>query len=59
MLDEYKQKIADLYHHRSHNYDKAKAECDKELEALVTAQGILNDITIFFTFGRKPVDDIS
>ncbi|MFB2768671.1 hypothetical protein ACE1AT_05175 [Pelatocladus sp. BLCC-F211] len=45
MLDEYKQKTADLYSRRSHN---------SELEALVTEQGIWNDITIFFTLGRKP-----
>lgn len=33
-----------------------KAEFEAELEALKTEQGIWNDITIFFTFGRKPAD---
>lgn len=36
--------------------EQAKAEFEAELEALVTEQGIWNDITIFFTFGRKPID---
>lgn len=35
---------------------QALAEFDAELEALVTKQGIWNDITIFFTFGRKPAN---
>ncbi|MGH8002331.1 MAG: class I SAM-dependent methyltransferase [Brasilonema sp.] len=35
---------------------QAKTEFETELEALNTEQGIWNDITIFFTFGRKPVD---
>lgn len=38
---------------------QAKAEFDVELEALLTEQGIWNDITIFFTFGRKPADSLS
>lgn len=33
--------------------EQAKAEFDAQLETLVTQQGIWNDITIFFTFGRK------
>ena len=37
----------------SEQMDKAKAEFDAALEALVTEQGIWNDVTIFFTFGRK------
>lgn len=34
---------------------QAKAEFDAELETLNTEQGIWNDITIFYTFGRKAV----
>jgi hypothetical protein len=33
--------------------EQAKAEFDAELEALVTEQGIWNDITIFYSFGQK------
>ena len=33
--------------------EQAKAEFDAQLETLVTEQGIWNDITIYFTFGRK------
>ncbi|MBU7583830.1 MAG: methyltransferase domain-containing protein [Nostoc sp. TH1S01] len=33
-----------------------KIEFELELSALETAQGIWNDITVFFTFGRKPVN---
>jgi ubiquinone/menaquinone biosynthesis C-methylase UbiE len=40
----------------SEQLEQAKAEFEAELEALVTEQGIWNDITIFFTFGRKPID---
>ncbi|WP_026733786.1 class I SAM-dependent methyltransferase [Fischerella sp. PCC 9605] len=36
--------------------EQAKARFDAELEALVTDQGIWNDITVFFTFGRKPAN---
>ncbi|NES83038.1 MAG: methyltransferase domain-containing protein [Moorea sp. SIO2B7] len=32
---------------------QAKVEFDAELEALQTEQGIWNDITIFYTFGKK------
>ena len=35
---------------------QVKAEFEAELEALKTEQGVWNDITIFFTFGRKPVE---
>ncbi|PLZ87822.1 hypothetical protein CEN44_16625 [Fischerella muscicola CCMEE 5323] len=61
MLNEYKHKTADLYSLRSHHYDEAQAktEYDAQLEALVTGKGIWNDITIFFTLGRKPMDDFS
>ena len=38
----------------SKQLEQAQAEFDAGLEALVTEQGIWNDITIFFTFGRKP-----
>lgn len=38
----------------SEQLEQAKAEFEAELEALVTEQGIWNDVTIFFTFGRKP-----
>lgn len=38
----------------SEQLEQAKAKFEAELEALVTEQGIWNDITIFFTFGRKP-----
>lgn len=34
---------------------QAKAEFDAELEILNTEQGIWNDVTIFYTFGRKAV----
>lgn len=37
---------------------QARAEVNAELEALVTEQGIWNDITIFFVFGRKPTECI-
>ena len=40
----------------SQQLEQAKAKFEAELEALVTEQGIWNDITIFFTFGRKPID---
>ncbi|HBE33081.1 MAG TPA: methyltransferase [Cyanobacteria bacterium UBA11369] len=33
--------------------EQAKAEFDAELQTLVTEQGIWNDITIYFTLGRK------
>jgi len=42
----------------SEQLEQAQAEFEVELEALVTEQGIWNDITIFFTFGRKPIDHI-
>ncbi len=32
---------------------QARVEFDAELETLQTEQGIWNDITIFYTFGRK------
>ncbi|NMG19211.1 class I SAM-dependent methyltransferase [Brasilonema bromeliae] len=35
---------------------QVKAEFETELEALNTDEGVWNDITVFFTFGRKPVD---
>lgn len=38
----------------SEQLEQAKAEFEAKLEALVTEQGIWNDVTIFFTFGRKP-----
>jgi uncharacterized protein (DUF1501 family) len=34
---------------------QARVEFDAELEALQTEQGIWNDITIFYAFGRKAV----
>lgn len=34
---------------------QAKAEFDAELEAMVTDQGIWNDILTFYAFGRKPI----
>lgn len=34
---------------------QSKAEIDAELEMLNTEQGIWNDTTIFYTFGRKAV----
>jgi ubiquinone/menaquinone biosynthesis C-methylase UbiE len=34
---------------------QAKAEFDAELEAMVTGQGIWNDILTFYAFGRKPI----
>ncbi|HEY9635948.1 MAG TPA: methyltransferase domain-containing protein [Coleofasciculaceae cyanobacterium] len=37
----------------SEQLEQAKAEFDAELEALVTEQGIWNDITTFYTFGHK------
>jgi ubiquinone/menaquinone biosynthesis C-methylase UbiE len=39
--------------------EQARAEYNAQLEALVTDRGIWNDITIFFTFGRKPAASIS
>jgi ubiquinone/menaquinone biosynthesis C-methylase UbiE len=36
--------------------EEVKAEFEAELAALVTEQGIWNDLTIFYTFGRKPID---
>ena len=36
--------------------EKLKAEFEAELAVLVTEQGIWNDVTIFYTFGRKPID---
>ncbi len=38
----------------SEQLEQAKTEFEAELEALMTEQGIWNDITIFFAFGRKP-----
>ncbi len=43
----------------SEQLEQAKAEFEAELEALVTEQGIWNDVTIFFAFGRKPIDHSS
>jgi ubiquinone/menaquinone biosynthesis C-methylase UbiE len=43
----------------SEQQEQAKAEFDAELEALVTEQGIWNDETTFFVFGRKPADTSS
>ena len=40
----------------SEQLEQAKAKFEAELEALVTEQGIWNDLTIFFTFGRKSID---
>jgi ubiquinone/menaquinone biosynthesis C-methylase UbiE len=37
--------------------EQAKTEYVAELAALVTEQGIWNDITIFYTFGRKPLGE--
>ncbi|ARV63201.1 methyltransferase [Nostocales cyanobacterium HT-58-2] len=37
---------------------QAKVEFEAELEVLKTEQGIWNDVTIFFTFGRKPADSL-
>jgi ubiquinone/menaquinone biosynthesis C-methylase UbiE len=34
--------------------EEVKAEFEAELAALVTEQGIWNDLTIFYSFGRKP-----
>jgi ubiquinone/menaquinone biosynthesis C-methylase UbiE len=42
----------------SEQLEQAKAEFEAELDVLVTEQGIWNDITIFFTFGCKPIDHI-
>ena len=36
--------------------EEVKAEFEAELATLVTEQGIWNDLTIFYTFGRKPID---
>ncbi|MEH2459079.1 class I SAM-dependent methyltransferase [Nostoc sp.] len=36
--------------------EEVKAEFEAELAGLVTEQGIWNDVTIFYTFGRKPID---
>ncbi|KJH72861.1 class I SAM-dependent methyltransferase [Aliterella atlantica] len=38
---------------------QAKADYDAELEALVTDKGIWDDVTIFFTFGRKGTNNKS
>ncbi|QKQ76627.1 class I SAM-dependent methyltransferase [Nostoc sp. TCL240-02] len=38
----------------SEQLKEVKAEFEAELAALVTEQGIWNDMTIFYTFGRKP-----
>jgi ubiquinone/menaquinone biosynthesis C-methylase UbiE len=38
----------------SEQLEQVKAELATQLEALVTEQGIWNDIIIFYTFGRKP-----
>ena len=38
----------------SEQLEQIKAEFDVELEALATQQGIWNDGTTFFAFGRKP-----
>ncbi|HEY9604617.1 MAG TPA: methyltransferase domain-containing protein [Allocoleopsis sp.] len=40
----------------SQQLERIKTEFDAELETLVTKQGIWNDITTFFAFGRKPAD---
>ncbi len=45
-LNQYKQEIADLYSRRSYEFDA-------ELEKLQTEQGIWNDLTTFYVFGRK------
>ncbi|MEB3181223.1 MAG: hypothetical protein VKL59_19635 [Nostocaceae cyanobacterium] len=37
----------------SEQLSQAQAEFDAELEALVTEQGIWNDVTIFYAFGSK------
>ncbi|MEH1836117.1 MAG: methyltransferase domain-containing protein [Nostoc sp.] len=37
--------------------EKLKAEFEAELAVLVTQQGIWNDITTFYTFGRKPLSN--
>lgn len=42
----------------SEQLEQVRAEFDAELEALKTEQGIWNDITIFYTFGRKPGGNI-
>jgi hypothetical protein len=34
--------------------NQAKLEFENELEALQTDQGIWNDITTFYIYGRKP-----
>jgi ubiquinone/menaquinone biosynthesis C-methylase UbiE len=39
----------------SEQLEQAKAEFDAELEALVTDQGIWNDILTFYALGRKPI----
>jgi ubiquinone/menaquinone biosynthesis C-methylase UbiE len=38
----------------SEQLEEVKAKFEAELAALVTEQGIWNDMTIFYTFGRKP-----
>jgi ubiquinone/menaquinone biosynthesis C-methylase UbiE len=43
----------------SEQLEEAKAEFEVELKALMTEQGIWNDVTIFFTFGHKPIDHSS
>ncbi|NJM69935.1 MAG: methyltransferase domain-containing protein [Scytonema sp. RU_4_4] len=43
----------------SEQLEQIKAEFDAQLEALVTEQGIWNDGTSFFAFGRKGVDNIT
>jgi len=37
----------------SEQLTQARVEFDAELEILQTEQGVWNDITIFYTFGRK------
>ncbi|BCL34315.1 class I SAM-dependent methyltransferase [Nostoc sp. MS1] len=39
----------------SEELEQVKTQFEVELEALVTEQGIWNDLTIFYTFGRKAV----
>jgi len=39
----------------SEQLEQVKAEFELKLTALETAQGIWNDISVFFIFGRKPV----
>ena len=40
----------------SEQLEEVKAEFEAELAALVTEQGIWNDVTIFYTFGRKLIN---